>query len=79
MKMLSSLLFLSVLLCANFTLSRHLSCYREMLRNHNCHSISEGKASLQPIDGSLQDHFGEGKVCKMVCYCNFSELLCCPK
>ncbi|XP_015263617.1 PREDICTED: scrapie-responsive protein 1 [Gekko japonicus] len=79
MKILSILLFLSMFLCANLTPSGRPSCYRKMLRDHDCYRIPEGMTSLQPIDGSLQDHFWEGKGCEMVCYCNVSELLCCPK
>ncbi|XP_060103355.1 scrapie-responsive protein 1 [Heteronotia binoei] len=65
--------------CASLTPSGRLSCYRKMLRDHDCHRIPEGMTSLRSIDGSLQDHFWEGKGCEMVCYCSFSELLCCPK
>ncbi|XP_077158593.1 scrapie-responsive protein 1 [Paroedura picta] len=79
MKSLSILLSLSMFLSANLTPSGHLSCYRKLLRARDCLRISEEMTSLRPIDGSLQDHFWEGKGCEMVCYCNFSELLCCPK
>ncbi|XP_060634686.1 scrapie-responsive protein 1 [Anolis sagrei] len=79
MKILSPLLFLSLVLGTNATPSVRLSCYRKILKDHNCHNIPPGVASLRPIDGHLQDHFWEGKGCEMVCYCNFNELLCCPK
>uniref|UniRef100_A0A8D0L967 Stimulator of chondrosis 1 n=1 Tax=Sphenodon punctatus TaxID=8508 RepID=A0A8D0L967_SPHPU len=78
MKILSALVLLSTLLGANFMPSSRLSCYKKMLRDRNCHNIPEGAASLQPIDENLQDHFWEGEDCEMVCYCNFSVLLCCP-
>uniref|UniRef100_A0A670ITV2 Stimulator of chondrosis 1 n=1 Tax=Podarcis muralis TaxID=64176 RepID=A0A670ITV2_PODMU len=77
--MLFSLILCPFLLGTNPTPSGRLSCYRKILKDHNCHRVPEGVASLRPIDGLLQDHFWEGKGCEMVCYCNFNELLCCPK
>ncbi|XP_066488998.1 scrapie-responsive protein 1 [Tiliqua scincoides] len=79
MKVLPTLLFLSMLLGVNMIPPGYLSCSQKVLKDRNCHRIPEGAASLRPIDGSLQDHFWEGKGCEMVCYCNFNELLCCPK
>ncbi|XP_044875588.1 scrapie-responsive protein 1 [Mauremys mutica] len=79
MKILSALVLLSMLLGTNMIPFSRLSCYKKVLKDHNCHSIPEGVASLRRIDGNLQDHFWEGQSCEMICYCNFSELLCCPK
>ncbi|XP_050801380.1 scrapie-responsive protein 1 [Gopherus flavomarginatus] len=79
MKILSALVLLSMLLGTNMMPFSRLSCYKKVLKDCNCHSIPEGVASFQGIDGNLQDHFWEGKSCEMICYCNFSELLCCPK
>uniref|UniRef100_A0A8D0BRH5 Stimulator of chondrosis 1 n=1 Tax=Salvator merianae TaxID=96440 RepID=A0A8D0BRH5_SALMN len=79
MKKLSAFLFLSMLFEANLTPTSRLSCYRKILKDHNCHSIPEVGTSLRPIDSLLEDHFWEGTGCEMVCYCNFNELLCCPK
>ncbi|KAJ8000626.1 hypothetical protein DPEC_G00182320 [Dallia pectoralis] len=60
--------------------SNRWSCYKKVLKDRNCHHIgfSNGVAALRPID-SLQNHFWEGKTCDTVCYCNFRELLCCPR
>ncbi|NXG28698.1 SCRG1 protein, partial [Dromaius novaehollandiae] len=79
MKMVSALWLLSVLLGTHTVPSPHLSCYKRALRDHSCHSIPKGVANLRRIDQSLQDHFWEGKGCEIICYCNFNELLCCPK
>ncbi|XP_065764297.1 scrapie-responsive protein 1 isoform X1 [Muntiacus reevesi] len=59
--------------------ANRLSCYRKILKDRNCHSLPEGVADLTKIDVNVQDHFWDGKGCEMICYCNFSELLCCPK
>ncbi|KAM3939319.1 scrapie-responsive protein 1 [Leptodactylus fuscus] len=56
-----------------------LSCYKKILKDRNCHNIPKGVEDLFPLKGNLQDHFWEGAGCEMVCYCNFNELLCCPK
>ncbi|KAM9330423.1 scrapie-responsive protein 1 [Gastrophryne carolinensis] len=56
-----------------------LSCYKKILKDGNCHSIPEGVADLTPVDAHLQDHFWQGAGCEVVCYCNFNELLCCPR
>uniref|UniRef100_A0AAY5L2S2 Stimulator of chondrosis 1 n=1 Tax=Esox lucius TaxID=8010 RepID=A0AAY5L2S2_ESOLU len=60
--------------------SNRWSCYKKFLKDRDCHNIgiTNGVATLRPID-SLQNHFWEGKKCDMVCYCNFRELLCCPR
>ncbi|XP_049337373.1 scrapie-responsive protein 1 [Astyanax mexicanus] len=58
--------------------SSRWSCYKKVLKDRNCHSIGFGLGSMRPI-GSLENHFWEGNSCDMVCYCNFSELLCCPR
>ncbi|XP_025058192.1 scrapie-responsive protein 1 [Alligator sinensis] len=79
MKILSAFVLLSMLLGANLMPSSRLSCYKKLLKDRNCHNIPDGVANLRQIDGSLQDHFWEGEGCEMICYCNFSELLCCPK
>ncbi|KAI6069848.1 Scrapie-responsive protein 1 [Aix galericulata] len=79
MKTLSALLLLSTLLGAHTAPSRRPSCYKRALKDHNCHGIHEDTENLRQIDGSLKDHFWEWKGCETVCYCNFKELLCCPK
>ncbi|KAF1499089.1 Scrapie-responsive protein 1, partial [Eudyptula minor] len=79
MRMVSALLLLSSLLGTLAVPSRHPSCYKRALKDHNCHNIPEGTENLQQIDDGLQDHFWEGKGCEVICYCNLSELLCCPK
>ncbi|KAM9399773.1 scrapie-responsive protein 1-like isoform 2-T2 [Salvelinus alpinus] len=60
--------------------SNRWSCYKKVLKGRDCRNvgISNGVANMRPID-SLQNHFWEGNKCDMVCYCNFSELLCCPR
>uniref|UniRef100_A0A8C7FMY9 Stimulator of chondrosis 1 n=1 Tax=Oncorhynchus kisutch TaxID=8019 RepID=A0A8C7FMY9_ONCKI len=60
--------------------SNRWSCYKKVLKDRDCRNvgISNGVATMRPID-SLQNHFWEGNKCDMVCYCNFSELLCCPR
>ncbi|KAL2097473.1 hypothetical protein ACEWY4_006680 [Coilia grayii] len=58
--------------------SNRWSCNKKVLRDKNCHDIANGMGQMRPID-SLQNHFWEGKKCDVVCYCNFSELLCCPR
>lgn len=70
---------LTLLLGAQAMPSSRLSCYRKMLKDRNCHSLPEGRADLTLINPNVQHHFGDGKGCEMICYCNFSELLCCPK
>ncbi|XP_078533805.1 scrapie-responsive protein 1 [Lissotriton helveticus] len=79
MKLPLAVLLLCVLLGASATPASRLSCYKKILKDRNCHNIPEGLGDLRPMSGNLQDHFWEGKGCEMVCYCNFSELLCCPK
>uniref|UniRef100_A0A8C6GC65 Scrapie-responsive protein 1 n=2 Tax=Mus spicilegus TaxID=10103 RepID=A0A8C6GC65_MUSSI len=59
--------------------SSRLSCYRKLLKDRNCHNLPEGRADLKLVDANVQHHFWDGKGCEMICYCNFSELLCCPK
>ncbi|XP_023370687.1 scrapie-responsive protein 1 [Otolemur garnettii] len=56
-----------------------LSCYRKILKDRNCHSLPEGMPDFTQLDANVQGHFWDGKGCEMTCYCNFSELLCCPK
>ncbi|XP_007523069.1 scrapie-responsive protein 1 [Erinaceus europaeus] len=58
--------------------NRH-SCYRKILKDGNCHNLPEGVPDMTKIDVNVQDHFWDGQGCEMICYCNFSELLCCPK
>uniref|UniRef100_A0A8C5KN86 Scrapie responsive gene 1 n=2 Tax=Jaculus jaculus TaxID=51337 RepID=A0A8C5KN86_JACJA len=70
---------LTLLLGTHAMPSNRLSCYRKILKDRNCHSLPEGAAHLTQIDENVQDHFWDGKGCEMICYCNFSELLCCPK
>ncbi|MCI4376038.1 hypothetical protein PGIGA_G00183520 [Pangasianodon gigas] len=52
------------------------SCYKKIVKDRNCHDI--GLERMRPID-SLQNHYWEGNECDVVCYCNFLELLCCPR
>ncbi|XP_069048832.1 scrapie-responsive protein 1-like [Lepisosteus oculatus] len=59
--------------------SSRLSCYKKVLEDRNCHNIPNGIELLRPIDNALKNHFWEGKGCEIVCYCNFRELLCCPR
>ncbi|KAG8453825.1 hypothetical protein GDO86_000449 [Hymenochirus boettgeri] len=61
------------------TPTNRLSCYKKILSDRNCHNIPEGLDSLTPLNRNLPDHFWDGTDCEMVCYCNFNELLCCPK
>ncbi|CAH6787305.1 Scrg1 [Phodopus roborovskii] len=70
---------LTLLLGVQAMPSSRLSCYRKMLKDRNCHNLPEGRADLTLIDTNIQHHFWDGKGCEMICYCNFSELLCCPK
>ncbi|XP_060267031.1 scrapie-responsive protein 1 isoform X1 [Ovis aries] len=70
---------LTLLLGVQAMPANRLSCYRKILKDRNCHSLPEGVADLTKIDVNVQDHFWDGKGCEMICYCNFSELLCCPK
>ncbi|KAL6487736.1 hypothetical protein MHYP_G00043620 [Metynnis hypsauchen] len=58
--------------------SNRWSCYRKVLKDRNCHNVASGFEMMRPID-FLQNHYWEDKSCDMVCYCNFSELLCCPR
>uniref|UniRef100_A0A8C6IJ98 Scrapie-responsive protein 1 n=1 Tax=Mus spicilegus TaxID=10103 RepID=A0A8C6IJ98_MUSSI len=48
-------------------------------RQPQLRSQPTGRADLKLIDTNVQHHFWDGKGCEMICYCNFSELLCCPK
>ncbi|XP_005373597.1 PREDICTED: scrapie-responsive protein 1 [Chinchilla lanigera] len=70
---------LTLLLAAQGMPSNRLSCYRKILKDRNCHSLPEGVTELTQIDVNVPDHFWDGKGCEMACYCNFSELLCCPR
>ncbi|KAM4709882.1 scrapie-responsive protein 1 [Discoglossus pictus] len=79
MKILQAAILLITVLEISATPTARLSCYKKILRDRNCHSIPEGVSNLRPVDGRLQDHFWHGKGCEIVCYCNFNELLCCPK
>ncbi|NXD29104.1 SCRG1 protein, partial [Spelaeornis formosus] len=79
MKMVSVLLLLLSTLGTPAVPSQRLSCYKRALKDHNCHTISEGKDNIRHINNGLQDHFWEGKDCEVICYCNLNELLCCPK
>ncbi|NXF04005.1 SCRG1 protein, partial [Smithornis capensis] len=79
MKMVLTLLLLSTLLGTLAVPSQRPSCYKRTLKVHNCHNIPQGMENLWQIDGGLQDHFWEGKGCKVICHCNLNELLCCPK
>uniref|UniRef100_H3AA38 Stimulator of chondrosis 1 n=2 Tax=Latimeria chalumnae TaxID=7897 RepID=H3AA38_LATCH len=79
MKLVSLFLLVIMLLGVEAIPSNRLSCSKKMLKDRDCHNIPEGVDHLRPIARNLQDHFWEGEGCEMVCYCNFSELLCCPK
>ncbi|XP_053311306.1 scrapie-responsive protein 1 [Spea bombifrons] len=79
MKIVQVAVLMIVILGVRATPTSRLSCYKKVLRDRNCHNIPEGVDSLRPLDGKLQDHFWDGNRCEMVCYCNFNELLCCPK
>ncbi|XP_004766159.1 scrapie-responsive protein 1 isoform X1 [Mustela nigripes] len=70
---------LALLLGVHAMPANRLSCYRKTLKDRNCHNLPEGVTDLTKIDVNVQDHFWDGKGCEMICYCNFSELLCCPK
>ncbi|XP_058406347.1 scrapie-responsive protein 1 [Diceros bicornis minor] len=70
---------LTLLLGVQAMPANRLSCYRKILKDRNCHNLPEGVADLTKMDVNVQDHFWDGKGCEMICYCNFSELLCCPK
>ncbi|XP_072533253.1 scrapie-responsive protein 1-like [Salminus brasiliensis] len=58
--------------------SSRWSCYKKVLKDRNCHNVAIGLETMRPI-GSLYNHYWDGNSCDMVCYCNFSELLCCPR
>ncbi|NXP46130.1 SCRG1 protein, partial [Heliornis fulica] len=79
MKMVSALLLLSTLLGTPASPARRLSCYKRALKDQSCQDIPKGMENLRQIDDGLQDHFWEGKGCEVICYCNWDELLCCPK
>ncbi|KAM4810093.1 scrapie-responsive protein 1 [Rhinophrynus dorsalis] len=79
MKIAQVAILLIAILGISATPTSRLSCYKKILRDRNCHNIPEGVDNLRPLDGNLQDHFWDGKECEVVCYCNFNELLCCPK
>ncbi|NXI52760.1 SCRG1 protein, partial [Chloroceryle aenea] len=79
MKMISVLLLLSSLLGTPAVPSRRPSCHKRVLKEHNCHNIPEGVENLRRVDEGLRDHFWEGNGCEVICYCNWNELLCCPK
>ncbi|XP_030740428.1 scrapie-responsive protein 1 [Echinops telfairi] len=70
---------LTLLLGGQAMPASRLSCYRKILRDGNCHNLPEGVADLTLIDANVQDRFWNGQGCEMTCYCNFRELLCCPK
>ncbi|KAB1256030.1 Scrapie-responsive protein 1 [Camelus dromedarius] len=70
---------LTLLLGVQAMPANRLSCYGKILKDRNCHNLPEGVADLTKVDVNVQDHFWDGKGCEMICYCNFSELLCCPK
>ncbi|XP_032154563.1 scrapie-responsive protein 1 [Sapajus apella] len=70
---------LTLLLGVQAMPANRLSCYRKIIKDRNCHNLPEGVADLTQIDVNVRDHFWDGKGCEMICYCNFSELLCCPK
>nr|XP_033798450.1 scrapie-responsive protein 1 [Geotrypetes seraphini]XP_033798459.1 scrapie-responsive protein 1 [Geotrypetes seraphini]XP_033798468.1 scrapie-responsive protein 1 [Geotrypetes seraphini]XP_033798476.1 scrapie-responsive protein 1 [Geotrypetes seraphini] len=78
MKITIAFVLLGTLFGASAISINHLSCYKKVLRDHNCHNIP-GLANLHHINENHQGHFWNGKDCEMVCYCNFRELLCCPK
>ncbi|XP_046872084.1 scrapie-responsive protein 1-like isoform X2 [Hypomesus transpacificus] len=80
-KMKALLLAVTLLLAhlsVNAMPSNRWSCYKKVLIDRDCHSVANGVDHIRPID-SLQNHFWQGNKCDMVCYCNFSELLCCPR
>ncbi|KAG9344174.1 hypothetical protein JZ751_012658, partial [Albula glossodonta] len=73
----AAFLLVGLLTCEAMPSSR-VSCYKKVLKDRNCHNVANGVDLMRPVD-SLQNHFWEGNRCDMVCYCNFSELLCCPR
>ncbi|XP_078070014.1 uncharacterized protein LOC144494687 [Mustelus asterias] len=80
MRMLTTFLLLSSLLLAQAMPANRMSCYKKLLKGQrSCHNIPAGTEHLRPIDKGLVDHFWAGDDCEVVCYCNFQELLCCPK
>ncbi|XP_010628129.1 scrapie-responsive protein 1 [Fukomys damarensis] len=70
---------LTLLLEVHAMPSNRLSCYRKILKDRNCHNLPEGVAGLSQVDVNVPFHFWDRKACEMICYCNFSELLCCPR
>ncbi|XP_044153094.1 scrapie-responsive protein 1 [Bufo gargarizans] len=78
MKIVQVALLLCVVWGISATPTGRLSCYKKILKDRNCHNIPEGVEDL-PLNENRQDHFLQGAGCEMVCYCNFNELLCCPK
>ncbi|XP_030644166.1 scrapie-responsive protein 1-like [Chanos chanos] len=71
-------ILLSELYTSDGVPSSRWSCYKKVLKERNCHNIANGMDWMRPIE-SLQNHFWEGNNCDIVCYCNFRELLCCPR
>ncbi|XP_062850832.1 scrapie-responsive protein 1-like [Trichomycterus rosablanca] len=71
------LLFTAVLLHMGYTIPQNrLSCYKKVLKDSECPNV--GQDRMRRID-SLQNHYWEDNDCTVVCYCNFRELLCCPR
>ncbi|KAM7143678.1 scrapie-responsive protein 1 [Molossus nigricans] len=68
---------LTLLLGVQTMPANRLSCYRKVIKENKCHSLPEGD-DLTKIEVKAQD-VSEEQDCEMVCYCNFSELLCCPR
>ncbi|KAK1791970.1 hypothetical protein P4O66_013202 [Electrophorus voltai] len=58
--------------------TRGWSCSRKVLKDQDCRSIPSKLEKMRPMD-SLQYHYWEGNHCDTICYCNFRELLCCPR
>uniref|UniRef100_A0A8C5PGH3 Stimulator of chondrosis 1 n=1 Tax=Leptobrachium leishanense TaxID=445787 RepID=A0A8C5PGH3_9ANUR len=79
MKIVHAVVLLIAFVTIHASPTGRLSCYKKVLRDRDCHNVPEGVENLRPLDGNLQDHFWDGNRCEMVCYCNFNELLCCPK
>ncbi|XP_043917655.1 scrapie-responsive protein 1 [Protopterus annectens] len=79
MKTSSVAVLLVMLLGVNAVPSSRLACYKKMLTDRNCHNVAEGIQQIKPISADFQDHFWDGKGCEIACFCNFSELFCCPK
>ncbi|CAN8208641.1 unnamed protein product [Coccothraustes coccothraustes] len=73
------LLLLSTLPASPAVPSQRPSCYKRPLKEHGCHGIPAGRDNLRHVDDALPDHFWEGQGCEVICYCNWNELLCCPK